>query len=140
MVGNGMRTRRSLNLVLAVAAALLAAGTTFAWAGVLVGGHRADHIGTFEPIARRLVPASVPGAPSGAPTAPPTAASSSAAGASTGTRAPESFLTPATGRTTTSPGEVTAATASGPTTTRHSDDPKTPTTPTTDDNGRSNDD
>jgi hypothetical protein len=113
MVGNGMRTRRSLNLVLAVAAALLAAGTTFAWAGVLVGGHRADHIGTFEPIARRLVPASVPGAPSGAPTAPPTTAS----GAST---AP--------------------ATASLPTTTRVSDDPKTPKTPTTDDNGRSNDD
>jgi hypothetical protein len=120
-----MRTRRSLKLVLAVAAALLAAGTTFAWAGVLVGGHRADHIGTFEPVARRLVPAP----PSAKPTAPPAAAT----GASTGTRASESstFLTPATRRTTTSPGEVTA------TTTRHSDDPKTTTT---DDNGRHNDD
>lgn len=44
-----MATRRSLKLVFAVLVAGLGAGTTFAWAGVLIGGHRADNIGTFEP-------------------------------------------------------------------------------------------
>jgi len=40
--------------------ALLGAGATFAWAGALVGGHRADRIGTFEPVAHRLIPAGAP--------------------------------------------------------------------------------
>jgi hypothetical protein len=52
-----MGSHRSLKLALVVAAALLASGTTFAWAGGIVGGHRADHIGTFEPISQHLVPA-----------------------------------------------------------------------------------
>ena len=52
-----MDSHRSLKLALAVAAALLASGATFAWAGGIVGGHRADHIGTFEPISQHLLPA-----------------------------------------------------------------------------------
>jgi hypothetical protein len=52
-----MVSHRSLKVALAVAAALLASGTTFAWAGGIVGGHRADHIGTFEPVSQHLAPA-----------------------------------------------------------------------------------
>jgi hypothetical protein len=52
-----MGSHRSLKVALAVGAALLASGTTFAWAGGIVGGHRADQIGTFEPVSQHLVPA-----------------------------------------------------------------------------------
>lgn len=116
-----MRTRRSLKLVLAVVAAVLAAGTTFAWAGVLVGGHRADHIGTFEPVARHLVPATAPVTP----------------GTATGGR-PDATSTSGTAYATTSPGAGSdRTTAAPPTTSRQPDDSKTPTTG---DNGRHNDD
>jgi hypothetical protein len=37
--------------------AVLAAGATISWAAMIVGGHRADHIGTFQPVSQRLVPA-----------------------------------------------------------------------------------
>lgn len=50
-----MATCRSLKLVLAVLVAGLGAGATFAWAGVLMGGHRADRIGTFEPAISNVV-------------------------------------------------------------------------------------
>jgi len=53
-----MRTHRSLKVVVAASVGLLATGSTFAWAGVLVGGHRADRIGTFQPVAHRLAPGS----------------------------------------------------------------------------------
>jgi hypothetical protein len=55
-----MGSHRSLKVALAVAAALLASGSTFAWAGGIVGGHRADHIGTFEPVSQHLAPAGTP--------------------------------------------------------------------------------
>jgi hypothetical protein len=55
-----MGSHRSFKVALAVTAAVLASGTTFAWAGGIVGGHRADHIGTFEPISQHLVPAGTP--------------------------------------------------------------------------------
>ena len=35
-------------------------GRRVAWAAGIVGGHRADHIGTFEPISRHLAPAGTP--------------------------------------------------------------------------------
>jgi hypothetical protein len=73
-VRTGMATRRSLKFVLAVLIAGLGAGTTFAWAGVLIGGHRADHIGTFAPATSNVVapvgpadPASVSTTTSAAP-------------------------------------------------------------------------
>jgi hypothetical protein len=55
-----MPWHRSFKIALIVAAALLASGATLAWAAGIVGGHRADHIGTFEPISRHLAPAGTP--------------------------------------------------------------------------------
>jgi hypothetical protein len=81
-----MATHRSLKLVIAVSVAGLAAGTSFAWAGVLVGGHRADHIGTFAPtVSRPLVPTTSQAVP-----VPPTAASTRSATAT------ETLTTPTT--------------------------------------------
>jgi len=54
-----MARHRSVNLVVVASLALLGAGTTVAWAGGIVGGHRADHIGTFVPISPRISPAEV---------------------------------------------------------------------------------
>ena len=47
-----MAAPRPLNVAFAVAAVFLGAGSTFAWASGIVDGHRADHIGTFEPSVR----------------------------------------------------------------------------------------
>lgn len=59
-----MPVHRSLTIALMLAAALLVSGATLAWAAGIVGGHRADHIGTFEPISRHLAPAGPPLRPS----------------------------------------------------------------------------
>ena len=125
-----MRTRRSLQLALAASVAILAVGTTFAWAGVLVGGHRADRIGTFEPVARVIAP---PGAPSSSGSTATTRHDTTSA-----SLAPTDSLAPSPSLTTTFPGEATQpATAFSATTGHpHSDDSTTSTT----DNGRSNDD
>jgi hypothetical protein len=58
-----MPWQRSFRIALIVAA-LLASGATLVWAAGIVDGHRADHIGRFEPISRHLAPASAPLRPS----------------------------------------------------------------------------
>lgn len=58
-----MATRRSIKFVLALVIAGLGAGTTVAWAGVLIGGHRADHIGAFEPAISQRVATTDPVGP-----------------------------------------------------------------------------
>jgi hypothetical protein len=59
-----MARQRTFVIALIVAAALLASGATLVWAAGIVDGHRADHIGRFEPISRHLAPASAPLRPS----------------------------------------------------------------------------
>jgi hypothetical protein len=59
-----MRWQRSFTIALIVAAALLASGATLVWAAGIVDGHRADHIGRFEPISRHIAPPTAPLRPS----------------------------------------------------------------------------
>ena len=54
-----MAPRRSLRVAIVAGALLLASGTTFAWAGGLVGSHRDQHIGKFEPLSSHLIPADI---------------------------------------------------------------------------------
>jgi hypothetical protein len=58
-----MPRQRTFTIALIVAAALLASGATLVWAAGIVDGHRADHIGKFEPISRHIAPASAPRRP-----------------------------------------------------------------------------
>jgi hypothetical protein len=97
-----MRVHRSLTIALILAAALLASGATLAWAAGIVGGHRADHIGTFEPISRHLAPAGS--------RLPPSSTD----------RQPTIATTPAT--VAAPPGDRTTTTTTGDDNGRHNDD------------------
>jgi hypothetical protein len=58
-----MPRQRTFTIALIVAVALFASGATLVWAAGIVDGHRADHIGRFEPISRQIAPASAPRRP-----------------------------------------------------------------------------
>ena len=164
-----MARTRSIKLALLTVALLAGFGTTFAWASGLVGGRRADHIGTFTPTPR---PATATTARGPGSTASTTRASQTSQGdppaigrfattAST-TSTPDSG--PSTPRATTAtagnpttagstmtvsvPGAVrptvTSRPAPAPTTTAatgdRDDSPGRSTAPTTDDDDRTGDD
>jgi len=75
-----MAPNRTIRIALLAGAAVLVSGTTFAWAGGLVGTQRDEHIGKFQPFDSRLVPPTAEGnptrsndAPAGAHVTPTTA-------------------------------------------------------------------